>query len=183
MQAALEHRYRLATFNRPFHSAHARAVYIEARSKYQVQCMEWNTKAGALHGLDVAFPFLDRDLIGFLMAIPGEIHARDGVPRVLLREAMRDILPDSIRARTWKSDFSSFVNIGLSRTQRLSFVRSTRTVWACSSAISTPTRLAPELARLAEGLNRPDCVDSWDLADTYGLEMWLQVFFGNRRTV
>jgi hypothetical protein len=37
--------------------------------------------------------------------------------------------------------------------------------------------LRPELARLAEGLNRLDCVDSWDLADTYGLEMWLQVFW------
>ena len=39
-------------------------------------------------------------------------------------------------------------------------------------------RLAPELARLASTLSAPDCVDSWDLADTYGLEMWLQVFWG-----
>ena len=31
-----------------FHSAHAQAVYIEARSKYHVQCMEWNAKVAAL---------------------------------------------------------------------------------------------------------------------------------------
>ena len=83
--AALRHRYKLATLDGPFHSAHARAIYIEARSKYQVQCMEWNSKVGARYGLEVAFPFLDRDLIAFLMAIPGEMHAHHGVPRALLR--------------------------------------------------------------------------------------------------
>jgi asparagine synthetase B (glutamine-hydrolysing) len=61
LRNALRHRYRLATFECTFHSAHAQAVYVEARSKYQVQCMEWNTKVGAMYGLDVAYPFLDRD--------------------------------------------------------------------------------------------------------------------------
>jgi hypothetical protein len=40
-----------------------------------------------------------------------------------------------------------------------------------------PARLAPEVAGLVEGLARPDCVDSWSLADLFGLEVWLQVFF------
>jgi asparagine synthase (glutamine-hydrolysing) len=183
LAAALEHRYRLATFNRPFHSAHARAVYIEARSKYQVQCMEWNTKAGASYGLDVAFPFLDRDLIGFLMAIPGEIHARDGVPRVLLREAMRDILPDSIRARTWKSDFSSFVNMGVRQDAETILRTLHENCLGVRLGYLDAMELRPELARLAEGLNSLDCVDSWDLADTYGLEMWLQVFWPECKTL
>jgi asparagine synthase (glutamine-hydrolysing) len=177
LAAALRHRYRLATFDRPFHSAHARAVYVEARSKYQVQCMEWNNKVSAAHGLDAAFPFLDRDLIAFLMAIPGEIHARDGVPRVLLREAMRGVMPDCIRARTWKSDFSPFVNMGL-RQDAEAILRTLDT--DCLSVrlgYLDATRLRPELARLSEGLTRPDCVDSWELADTYGLEMWLRVFW------
>jgi hypothetical protein len=40
-------------------------------------------------------------------------------------------------------------------------------------------RLAPELARLAKDLNAGDCLSSWDLGDTYGLEMWLRVFWNN----
>ena len=183
LETALRHRYRLARFDQTFHSAHARGLYLEVRSKYHVQCMEWNSKAGAMHGLDVAFPFLDRDLIGFLMAIPGEVHARDGVPRVLLREAMRGVLPDSILTRTWKSDFSVFINTGLTEDAATILRTLHPECLGVKFAFLDATRLVPEVARLAEGLNGPDCIASWELGDTYSLEMWLQVFFGNRRTV
>ena len=39
-----------------FHSVHARAIYIEARSKYHIHCMEWNNKAGALNGITSRLP-------------------------------------------------------------------------------------------------------------------------------
>ena len=112
------------------------------------------------------------------MAIPGDVHARDGVPRVLLREAMRDVLPDSIRARTWKSDFSQFVNIGLREDAAAILETMSADCLGVRFGYLDADRLAPELARLAAALNATDCVDSWDLADTYGLEMWLQVFWG-----
>lgn len=180
---ALENRYRLATFERTFQSAHARAMYIEARSKYQVQCMDWNNKAAAMHGLDGAFPFLDRDLIAYLMAIPGEIHAQGGVPRVLLRESMRGILPDSIRARTWKSDFSAFVNAGLADDASTILRALHAECLGVRFGYFDRARLEPALAALSRVLEGPDCVASWDLADTYSLEMWLQVFLGARRGV
>jgi asparagine synthase (glutamine-hydrolysing) len=178
LAAALRHRYRLATFERTFHSAHARAVYIEARSKYQAQCMDWSAKVGARHALDIAFPYLDRDLIGFLMAIPGDVHARDGVPRVLLREAMRGVLPDSIRARTWKSDFSLLVNEGLQDDAAAIVQAMNAASLGVRFGYLDAERLAPEVARLTKMLSATDCTSSWDLADTYGLEMWLQVFWG-----
>ena len=176
LDSALRHRYKVATFECRFHSAHARAVYIEARSKYHVQCMEWNNKVAALQGLDAAFPFLDRDLIGFLMAIPGDMHAHGGVPRVLLREAMHGILPDSIRARTWKSDFTPFVNMGLINDATTILQTLHAECLGVKFGYLDAERLSPELARLASGLNKADCVASWNLADTYGLEMWLRVF-------
>ena len=90
-----------------FHSVHARALYIEARSKYHVHCMEWNNKAGAQNGVTSAFPFLDRDLVQFLMAVPGDVQNADGVPRAMARDGMRGVLPDEIRARVWKADPSA----------------------------------------------------------------------------
>ena len=180
LATALQHRYKLATLDVPFHSAHARAVYIEARSKYQVQCMEWNSKVGARYGLEVAFPFLDRDLIAFLMAIPGEMHAHHGVPRALLRESMRGILPDAIRTRTWKSDFSAFVSQGVSDDAGAILDALNRNCLAVRFGYLDPERLAPELTRLAGLLTADDCSDSWDMADTYGLEMWLRVFLGGQ---
>jgi asparagine synthase (glutamine-hydrolysing) len=176
LASALRHQFKLATLDGPFHSAHARAIYIEARSKYQVQCMEWNAKVGALHGLEASFPFLDRDLIAFLMAIPGEVYARDGVPRALLRESMRGTLPDSIRTRTWKSDFSAFVSEGLTEDSDAILRTLTSDCLGVRFGYLDRDRLTPELTRLAEVLNDADCTDSWDMADTYGLEMWLRVF-------
>jgi asparagine synthase (glutamine-hydrolysing) len=180
LKTALARRYALATFERRFHSAHAQAVYVEARSKYHVQCMEWNTKVAASFGVDAAFPFLDRDLIGFLMAIPGEVHARDGVPRVLLREAMRGTMPASICARTWKSDFSEFVNRGLREDAAAILETMSADCLGVRFGYLDAARLAPELSRLASRLDTAgDCVDSWELADTYGLEMWLRLFWGS----
>jgi asparagine synthase (glutamine-hydrolysing) len=140
--------------------------------------MEWNNKIGARHGLDAAFPFLDRDLLAFLIAIPGEVQNRDGVPRALLRNAMRGILPESIRARTWKANFSLAVNEGVRRD--LSAICGALTPQSLSIRLGylDRERLAAELPRLIAGLSRNDCVDSWALADMFGLEDWLQVFFG-----
>jgi asparagine synthase (glutamine-hydrolysing) len=110
------------------------------------------------------------------MAIPGEIQNRNGVPRALLREAMRGVLPDPVRERTWKADFSRVVNCGMS--DDLSEV--TRALSSESMAVRLGyldrARLGPAIARLSSGLAGSDCVETWDLADLFGLEVWLQVF-------
>jgi asparagine synthase (glutamine-hydrolysing) len=177
LHAALRDRYALARFDRPFHSAHAHAVYLEARSKYHVQSLEWNAKVGALHGLDVAFPFLDRDLIAFLMAIPGEAHAHHGTPRVLLREALSGVLPESIRQRTWKADFTPVVT----DTIRADLDTICGTLSGDCAGVRLGyfdrDRLEPEIRHLAAELDTRDALDSWDLGDTYVLEMWLRVFW------
>ena len=64
----------------------------------------------SMHELEIGYPFLDRDLVAFLMAIPGEVLTRNGVPKALLREAMGGVLPEAIVHRRWKADFSHLVN-------------------------------------------------------------------------
>jgi asparagine synthase (glutamine-hydrolysing) len=146
-----------------------------------VQCMEWNNKVGAMHGLDMAFPFLDRDLLAFMMATPGEIQNQDGVPRALLRTAMRGILPDRVRLRQSKAEFTAVINGGVARDAD-----------AISKALSPDSlsvrlgyldhaRLERELARLSARLAGPHCVRAWDLANLVGLETWLQLFVGDPR--
>jgi asparagine synthase (glutamine-hydrolysing) len=91
-------------------TSHARAMYRQSRLDYHVQCMEWNNRIGAMHGLDVAFPYLDCDLIQFLMSIPGDVQSHDGVPRGLMREAMRGIVPAAIVDRRTKGEFTHLAN-------------------------------------------------------------------------
>ena len=176
-ERAMGQAHRAAALGANLEGAHRRALYLEARVKYSVQCMEWNNKIAALHGLDYATPFLDRDLLQFLMAVPGEIQAQGGVPRALVRRGLTGVLPDAIRQRRWKGDYSEPVNQGAARD--LDAVR--RLIADGSRGIAlgyvSRRRVMAELDALAPRLLGEDCVASWELTDLIGLESWLRVFF------
>jgi asparagine synthase (glutamine-hydrolysing) len=178
---ALRMANRPATLGDGFHSAQARAIYLEARSKYHVHCIEWHNKVDALHGLDAGLPVLDRDLLAFMMAIPGEVQNPGGVPRGLLREAMRDVLPEKIRTRRSKGDFTGLVNAGI--TQDTPAIRRALSSDAPGVRLGylDVARLSPAVERLS-GASRTsnDCADSWDLADLLGFDAWLRIFLKPR---
>ncbi len=170
---SLQHAMRKA-----FPTVHARSLYEEARSGYHVMCMEWNNKVASMHGLEKAFPFLDRDLLTFLMGIPGEIQTWKGVPKALLREAMRGVLPDAIVRRTWKADFTDLVNEGLEQDypQLVHHLESEGA--AVRLGYLKAEVMRKEFARLKDRIRGPGCELAWDLGDLLALELWLQVFFG-----
>jgi asparagine synthase (glutamine-hydrolysing) len=160
-----------------FHSVHARAIYVEARSKYHVHCMEWNNKAAALNGLNCAFPFLDRDLVQFLMAVPGDVQNAAGVPRAMARDGMRGVLPDEIRTRVWKADPSALLNAGV-RHEAVEFKRVLDgNSLAVKMGFVEGARLSADVEEMLVGERQKGCEDSWRVADLYGLEAWLRVFF------
>jgi asparagine synthase (glutamine-hydrolysing) len=91
-------------------TSHAWAIYQQSRRGYHVRCMEWNSRVAAMHGLEIAFPYLDKDLVQFLMSIPGEIQSHEGVPRGLMRHAMRGRVPDAVVYRRSKGEFTQLAN-------------------------------------------------------------------------
>jgi asparagine synthase (glutamine-hydrolysing) len=96
-------------------SWHAAAIYREGRRPYHLQCLEWNSRMFAMHGLEISFPYMDCDLIQFLMSIPGDMQSHAGVPRALMREAMRGVVPNSIASRRDKGEFTHLANEGVVR--------------------------------------------------------------------
>lgn len=181
--AALRKRARRSAPNRAgvrnaFATAHARSLYEEARSSHHVLCMEWDNKVAAMHGLEMAFPFLDRDLLSFLVAIPGEIQTWKGVPKALLREAMRGVLPEAIALRNWKADFSHLVNQAVEQ----GYPQLAHWLEADGLAVRRGyvegEVVCEALGRLKERLRDPTCEAAWTLSDLLGLELWLRVFSG-----
>jgi asparagine synthase (glutamine-hydrolysing) len=96
-------------------SWHAAAIYRETRRPYHLQCLEWNTRMFAMHGLEISFPYMDCDLIQFLMGMPGDMQSHAGVPRALVREAMRGVVPERIACRRDKGEFTHLANEGIAR--------------------------------------------------------------------
>ena len=158
-------------------SAHSRSLYRHARSRYHVVCMEWNNKVAAMHGLEMAFPFLDRDLIAFLMAIPGEVQSWKGVYKGILRHALHGVLPESIANRASKADFTSSVNEGVARDyDRLAQCLQARGIATARGYVERGQLQNLRRSMLAN--ETLSCELSWALGDLLSLELWLQGFFG-----
>jgi asparagine synthetase B (glutamine-hydrolysing) len=138
--------------------------------------MEWNNKVGAMHGLEMAFPFLDRDLIAFLMATPGEMHTFRGVPKAILREALRDVLPQAIAGRRSKADFTSVVNDGVSKDyDRLVDCIRGQSLAASMGYVERKV-LNDHLAGPESNGGQQTCRVSWALGELLAFELWLQHF-------
>jgi hypothetical protein len=164
---------------RPRAAAHAHSIYNGVRSQYALTRLEAQNKTAAMHGLDTAFPFLDRDLLAFLMAIPGEMHTRDGVPKALLRDGCRSVMPDVIARRASKADFTDRVNNGAARDQA-TVVRAVGNGLSIEREYVRPGAL-DAIARFRPDADMSSALNGWALCDLFSLELWLQEFIGPER--
>jgi asparagine synthase (glutamine-hydrolysing) len=138
--------------------------------------MELNDKTAAMHGLEMAFPFLDRDLLAFLMAIPGEVQSWKGIYKGLLREGLRGVLPAAIARRTTKADFTTLMHEGLLEDHD----RLTRRLRAGGMVTALGYIEDRALTDAAAGKSGAStCEPGWALTDLLALELWLSGFFGS----
>lgn len=156
-------------------TALASALCREVRSQYHHLCGEWNAKVAAHYGVDAAFPFLDRDLVEFLIGVPAAVLVRDGVPKALLRESLRGTVPDTILRRRTKAHFTDGVN------------RATQQDFSAVVALLGPDPLAVQFGyvdadKLQRGLaasraalqHSTSSVISWRVTAVVALEIWLR---------
>jgi asparagine synthase (glutamine-hydrolysing) len=109
----LRERFSAPRVRRVAGSSHAWSIYQQVRLGYHLHCMEWNARIGDMFGVEMAFPYLDHQLIQFLMSIPGEMQSHDGVQRGLMRRAMRGVVPSAIVNRNTKGEFTHLANEGV----------------------------------------------------------------------
>jgi asparagine synthase (glutamine-hydrolysing) len=182
---AFRHHRRWDRFEQPrragFASRHARSLYYTVRSGHHLLAMELDNKVAARFGAETWYPFLDQDLLAFLMAIPGEVQSHEGVPKAILRHAMRGILPHPIETRKGKAEGTDTINLAMSagRPQLFQLLQPT------SAAVQRGYVEATAPERL-QGLRDPaaeqDALLSSELADLFGLELWLRLFFSQPTT-
>jgi asparagine synthase (glutamine-hydrolysing) len=75
-------------------------------------------KVAAASGVEVRFPFWDKRLVEFCLALPANAKLSGGWTRLILRRAMEGILPDAIQWRRDKFDFNPHVIRGMLRHHR-----------------------------------------------------------------
>lgn len=81
-------------------------------------CLRAEDRQTAAFGLDNHVPFFDHRLIEFMFRVPGSLKIRDGVTKILLREAMRGILPEETRTRVKKTGWNAPAHVWFSGSGR-----------------------------------------------------------------
>jgi asparagine synthase (glutamine-hydrolysing) len=161
-----------------FASHHGEHFYRQLTSGFYRVQLQRGDAAGPMHGLEVLHPFRDRDLVAFLMAVPGEVVNWHGVPKGLLRVALADILPGPIRQRRSKADFTGLVNRAM--LDELPSVRRllTEDCFAVRLGFADGKAIASELSTYEARMSRETSATAcWRVSDLVGLEVWLQRFF------
>ena len=83
-----------------------RGVYGSALSAWNVHAGEMTERGAAMFGIEERHPFADRRLVEYCLALPEEQRWRGTTLKVVLREAMRGLLPESVRTKAEQPDLS-----------------------------------------------------------------------------
>lgn len=79
----------------------------------QPHAFEVLANSAAAAGIAPLYPFADKRLVEFCVALPAQEKLDHGLPRYVMRQAMRGILPESVRLRRDKFDFLPTLAAGL----------------------------------------------------------------------
>jgi asparagine synthase (glutamine-hydrolysing) len=170
----------LQAFRSQGRTAQQSSMYALVRPMYYVQGMERCAHVGACHQMDYAYPFLDRDLVRFLMTVPGDVICRNGVPKALLRAGMAGTLPVSIAERNWKAETSTAFNSAVDRDLPAYASCLQEDAMAVALGFLDGQRLSQASEILRSQLHDDECLSTKKLTDLIGLELWLQAFFANK---
>ncbi|MBR4769757.1 MAG: asparagine synthase C-terminal domain-containing protein, partial [Clostridia bacterium] len=77
----------------------SRIASVLSQSYFMQSLLERKDRMSMANGLEVRVPFSDHRIASYLYNVPWSYKFENGVEKALLREAMRDVLPDAIYRR------------------------------------------------------------------------------------
>jgi asparagine synthase (glutamine-hydrolysing) len=102
----LVERLRNSTYEAQGTSFAQASVHQSLVEPWMVHALEIEDRVGAKYAIEPRHPFYYRPVIEYSFAIPEDQRYRGDHTKFILREAMRGTLPDSVRTRTTKAEFS-----------------------------------------------------------------------------
>lgn len=148
-------------------SRHARL--LRGTSAWRAHALELEERVAATEGVEFRHPFLDRRLVEFMLALPEQQCRVGRTGKVILRTAMADLLPDVVRLRQTKADFSHLFR----RTLMSAPVRR----WFDQQSVARSEWVDAELARVQFEFYCQESVPEsmWSLWMLYGIDIWAEL--------
>ncbi len=67
-------------------------------------------KASMMSGVEIRMPFMDHRLVSYVFKLPLKSKLNNGYTKLILRDAMKGIIPENVRTRTIKTGFNAPLN-------------------------------------------------------------------------
>jgi asparagine synthase (glutamine-hydrolysing) len=138
--------------------------------------LRYEDRNSMAHSIESRIPFLDQELVEWIFRLPPSAIIRDGWSRAILREGLRNALPEKIRTRRWKVGFT---------TPEMRWLRARRAI--IQSLFRSPAfgarpywnglAVADAFRRACDG----EIDDSMFFWRAINVELWLRVYFGDRK--
>ncbi len=171
----LVERLRARLDEQPFRSYVQRDRFLLYRSGEQVHSCEMAERLSSRFGLESRHPFNDRRLMEFAIALPQEQRRRGAHSKFVLRQAMQSLLPETVRQRLTKAEFShtfaqAFETLGGDRL----FQRLAINMWVNGEQVR---KLYQEMVHLYSRKDLGYGVLTWPLWMIMGVEAWFTMIF------
>lgn len=176
----LTERLQLETARRFGFSFAQEDIYRTLLSGWQSQGNEMGDRLSARLSMEERSPLNDRRIIEFACAVPAEQHRKREPSKSLLREAMTGLLPESVRQRRTKAEFSHTFAETL-RTQGgstlLGSLLTEKLGWVRGEQVRNMYRAMIDLYGKGDSRYTQHI---WPLWMIFGIEMWLSAVFDKK---
>jgi asparagine synthase (glutamine-hydrolysing) len=127
--------------------------------------LHYEDRNAMAHGVEARLPFLDHRLVEFGLGLPEEYKLAGGWTKRVLREAMRDRLPEPVRLRRDKLGFATAEEVWLREWRPVEFRRLLAQAVAIADGALTPAALARYDRVMAGG-------------ERFNFALWRMISFG-----
>jgi asparagine synthase (glutamine-hydrolysing) len=139
--------------------------------------LRYEDRNSMAHSIESRIPFLDQELVEWVFRLPPDAIIRDGWSRAILRQGLRDALPEKIRKRRWKVGFTT-PEMRWLRARRAIIQSLFRSPAFCERPYWDGPAVADAFRRACNG----EIDDSMFFWRALNVELWLRIYFGDRRS-
>lgn len=164
----MQHREKLP----PFENKGQASMWDSLTMPWSFHVFEVGERDSCAAGIEARHPLEDRRIVEFGFAVPNNLRIRRGENKFVLRQALGNLLPESVKQRTDKADFSSIFY----DSYRLLVQGGTeigrhfvREGWLLERKLSDMNRRMKQMTSHLEGESWNDL---WTLWMIYGTELW-----------
>jgi asparagine synthase (glutamine-hydrolysing) len=156
-----------------YHSKNLHDALLANFQKKLAILLKWEDRNSMAFSLESRLPFLDYRLVERTLSLPEKFLIRDGTTKIILREAMKGILPERIRCRQDKIGFGTPQNNWFRHPSFQEYVRDmlSNSQFVGRHIIDSKQALALYDLHLARNLNLADDIWRW-----INLDLWFKTF-------